>query len=171
MTAGRRVLVAGIGNVFLADDGFGVEVVGRLDRDALPESVDVEDYGIRGIHLAYHLLDSRYDTLILVDALPTGEPPGTVTVLEVDPEEAAEAHRDAAPPIDGHGMTPAAVLATLRSLGGSVDRVVVVGCQPAVIEERMGLSEVVAGAVEPAMAAVAEVARREAAGVPAAGRG
>ena len=64
----RRVLVAGIGNVFLGDDGFGVEVVGRLDAGSLPDSVDVADYGIRGVHLAYELLDGRYDTVILVDA-------------------------------------------------------------------------------------------------------
>ncbi|GAB3980070.1 hypothetical protein GCM10029978_077150 [Actinoallomurus acanthiterrae] len=82
---GRRVLVAGIGNVFLGDDGFGVEVVGRIDASALPSTVEVTDYGIRGVHLVYELLDGRVDTLILVDAVPLDGPPGTLAVLEVDP--------------------------------------------------------------------------------------
>ena len=80
-----RVLVAGIGNVFLGDDGFGVEVVRRLAAVSLPDGVDVADYGIRGVHLAYDLLDGRYDTVVLVDALPLEEPPGTLAVLEADP--------------------------------------------------------------------------------------
>ena len=75
------VLVAGIGNIFLADDGFGVEVAQRLRRPALPDGVRVEDFGIRGVHLAYELLDG-YDALVLVDAVPMGEPPGTVAVIE-----------------------------------------------------------------------------------------
>ena len=82
MTAGRaHTLVAGIGNLFLSDDAFGVEVSQRLSRRALPDGVRVEDFGIRGIHLAYELLDG-YDTLILVDAVPMGEPPGTLAVIE-----------------------------------------------------------------------------------------
>jgi hydrogenase maturation protease len=166
----RRVLVAGIGNVFLGDDGFGVEVVGRLDAGSLPDSVDVADYGIRGVHLAYELLDGRYDTVILVDAVPTGEAPGTVSVLEVDPVAAAAPGAEDPPgplPIDGHGMTPMAVLAMLRDLGGAVDRVLVVGCEPAVVEERMALSEVVRGSVEEAAGLVARLARREASGAAA----
>jgi hydrogenase maturation protease len=165
----RRVLVAGIGNVFLGDDGFGVEVVGRLDAGSLPDSVDVADYGIRGVHLAYELLDGAYDSVILVDAVPTGEAPGTVSVLEVDPAGVRSETRDApAPvPIDGHGMTPTAVLALLANLGGVVDRVLVVGCEPAVVEERMALSDVVRASVDEAAGLVAELARREAGGAPA----
>jgi hydrogenase maturation protease len=166
----RRVLVAGIGNVFLGDDGFGVEVVGRLDVGSLPDSVDVVDYGIRGVHLAYELLDGRYDTVILVDAVPTGEAPGTVSVLEVDPAATAgPGAEDAAgvPPIDGHGMTPMAVLAMLRDLGGAVDRVLVVGCEPAGVEERMALSNVVGASVEEAVGLVTRLARREASGAAA----
>ena len=79
-----RVLVAGIGNVFLGDDGFGVEVVQRIDPTSLPAGVDVADYGIRGVHLAYDLLDGRYGTVVMVDAVPLDEPPGTLAVLEVD---------------------------------------------------------------------------------------
>ena len=107
MSAAGRVLVAGIGNVFLGDDGFGVEVVRRLDPDRLPADVDVADYGIRGVHLAYDLLDGRHDVLVLVDALPLGEPPGTLAVLEVDVDDPGWTLRPAdaleEPAADGHG--------------------------------------------------------------------
>lgn len=148
-----RILVAGIGNVFLGDDAFGVAVVGRIDPAAVPETVDVVDYGIRGVHLAYELLAGRYHTVIMVDAVPLDRPPGTLAVLEVPP---------AALPVDGqavngHGMTPHTVLGLLRSLGGELPRVFVVGCQPGVLDEGMTLSEPVAAAVEPAARLVAEL--------------
>lgn len=152
-----RVLVAGIGNVFLGDDGFGVEVVRRLDMSTLHDGVDVVDYGIRGVHLAYDLLDGRWDTVVLVDAVPLDEPPGTLAVLEVDPTGDPDLVGAAA--LDAHGMHPAAVLALLRDLGGTVDRVLVVGCAPAVVEERMGLSDPVAAAVDEAVRVVADVVR------------
>jgi hydrogenase maturation protease len=167
----RRVLVAGVGNVFLGDDGFGVAVVqtllaGGVADGALPEQVDVADYGIRGVHLAYDLLDGRHQALVLVDALPLGEPPGTLAVLEVDVDDPGWTLRPAdaldAPAADGHGMDPESVLRLLRSLGGRVDRVVVVGCQPAVVEERMELSEAVDQAVGEAVRLVAAVAREQA---------
>jgi hydrogenase maturation protease len=163
---GGRILVAGIGNVFLADDGFGVEVVSRLDRSALPDVVDVADYGIRGVHLAYELLGGRYDTLVLVDAVPSGEAPGTISVLDVTEEqdEAGPASGDAfhAPVMDGHGLHPQAVLGLIRTLGGRVGRVLVVGCQPELVEERMGLSPTVDAAVDEALAVLTEVLREEA---------
>jgi hydrogenase maturation protease len=146
------VLVAGIGNVFLGDDGFGVEVVRRLAGGPLPEGVDVVDYGIRGVHLAYDLLDRGYATLVLVDALPLAEPPGTLAVVEVPPDAPA------ACPVDGHAMSPDVVLAALRGLGGEPPRVLVVGCRPAVLDEGMQLSPVVAGAVDEAVRLVARVA-------------
>jgi hydrogenase maturation protease len=155
-----RVLVAGIGNVFLGDDGFGVEVVRRLERTALPEGVDVADYGIRGVHLAYDLLDGAHDSVVLVDALPLPDPPGTLAVLEVPMDgDRAPANALEVPAVDGHGMTPLAVVELLRSLGGAVERVLVVGCRPAVLDERMELSEPVAAAVEPAAALVTDVVR------------
>jgi hydrogenase maturation protease len=147
-----RILVAGIGNVFLGDDAFGVEVVRRLDPSTLPTGVDVVDYGIRGVHLAYDLLDGRHHTVVLVDAVPLDDPPGTLAVLDVDPTGGGM-------PVDAHGMHPAAVLALLHDLGGTVDRVLVVGCAPAVVEERMGLSEPVEAAVDEAVRLVAEVVR------------
>jgi hydrogenase maturation protease len=149
-----RVLVAGIGNVFLGDDGFGVEVVHRLDAAALPDDVDVADYGIRGVHLAYALLDERYDTVVLVDALPVEGPPGSLAVLEV-PDESDGG--DAEPVLDAHGMDPVAVLDLVRALGGTVPPVLVVGCRPAVLEERMGLSDAVLAAVDPAVRLVTDV--------------
>lgn len=134
-----RVLVAGVGNVFLGDDGFGVAVADRLADEPLPEGVRVVDYGVRGVHLAYELLDG-YDALVLVDAVPMGEVPGTVALLR--PEEVGEA-----PLVDAHGMGPDAVLATVARLGGRIPQVFVVGCQPAEVGEGMGLSVPVAEAV------------------------
>ena len=131
-----RTLVAGIGNIFFCDDGFGVEVVRRLAERAVPEHVRVEDIGIRGVHLAYELLDG-YDTLILVDALPRGEKPGTLTVLEPDRAELTGL------PMDAHTMDPGTVLATLNRLGGSVGRILVVGCEP--LDGRRGTRPVGAG--------------------------
>jgi hydrogenase maturation protease len=149
-----RVLVAGIGNVFLGDDGFGVEVVQRIDPTSLHAGVDVADYGIRGVHLAYDLLDGRYGTVVMVDAVPLDEPPGTLAVLEVDPTGGGAV-------LDAHGMHPVAVLALLHDLGGSVDRVLVIGCAPAVVDERMGLSAPVAAAVGGAVELVRDVVAAE----------
>jgi hydrogenase maturation protease len=159
-TDGGRVLVAGIGNIFLGDDGFGVEVANRIDPATLPEGVDVADYGIRGIHLAYELLDARHDTLILVDAIPLGDdPPGTLAVLDVDPGELD----DEGGPMDAHSMSPLVVLTALASLGGHVDKVLVVGCQPASVHEGMGLSDPVAAALDEAARLATEVAAEQAA--------
>jgi hydrogenase maturation protease len=144
-----RVLVAGIGNIFFGDDGFGVDVAQRLATRPVPDGVKVADFGIRGVHLSYELLDG-YDALVLIDALPMGEIPGTVALFEPELPAAVEADDDA-PAIDAHTMNPAVVLHTLARLGGSVDRVVVVGCQPASIEEGIGLSPAVAAAVDPAV--------------------
>lgn len=153
---GRRMLIAGLGNIFLSDDGFGVEVARRLLAMALPPSAVVADFGIRGVHLAYALLEGGYDTLILIDALPHGAAPGTVTVIEPETDAAFTA-----PEIDGHDLHPAAVLRLLHRLGGPVPRVLVVGCEPASVDEGMGLSPVVAAAVEPAARAIEDLVRRE----------
>jgi hydrogenase maturation protease len=138
-----RVLVAGIGNVFLGDDGFGCEVVRRLRAESLGANVSVIDYGIRGLHLAYDLLDPP-TLLVIVDALGGDAPPGTVFVLDPD--------LDALPPGDSnpHGMDLPAVFTQVRALGGALGQVRVVGCVPETIEERIGLSDVVAAAVETA---------------------
>jgi hydrogenase maturation protease len=152
-----RVLVAGIGNVFLGDDGFGVEVVRRLDAMSLPDGVDVADYGIRGVHLAYDLLDGGHDTLVLVDAVPMEEPPGTLAVLDASEWTAGLEPSS----VEAHSMSPHTVLAALQALGGRVDRVLVVGCQPADLSEGMGLSAPVGAAVARAVEKVLEVTRSE----------
>jgi hydrogenase maturation protease len=139
-----RVLVAGIGNMFLGDDGFGPEVVRRLV--GLPPHVRVVDYGIRGIHLAYDLLDP-YDALVIVDAVP-GTPPGRLTVLSVAPDDLGDGEWDA------HGMNPVVVLASLDRLGGTLPDTYVVGCTAASVDEGIGLSDAVAAAVPTAVAAV-----------------
>jgi hydrogenase maturation protease len=140
-----RVLVAGIGNVFLGDDGFGVAVAERLARSAVAPGVHVEDYGIRGMDLAYAM--AGYEVVVLVDAVPRGGPPGTLYVIE--PE--LDTDLPAAP--DAHGMDPVAVLSLARALGGELPRVLVVGCEPAV--RMTGAEEdVVADLSEPVRAAV-----------------
>ncbi len=156
MTGERKVLVAGVGNIFLGDDGFGVEVANRLARVPMPDGVRVADYGIRGVHLAYELLDG-YDALVLVDALPMAEPPGTVAVIEPDRAALTPAADDVAPAMDAHSMNPAAVLGMLAGLGGTVDVIRVVGCQPATVEEGIGLSPVVEAAVDEAVSVVEEL--------------
>jgi hydrogenase maturation protease len=164
-----RVLVAGIGNIFLGDDGFGVEVARRMATAGLPDGVHVADYGIRGVHLAYELLNRRYDVLIMVDAVPVEGEPGTLAVIEVDAAAVDDivAGLDPSDPltppaVDGHGMHPMAVLRLLRQLGGEMDRVLVVGCRPAVIDERMELSEPVRAVLDEAVALVTDLARDEA---------
>jgi hydrogenase maturation protease len=153
--AGRRVLVAGLGNIFLGDDGFGVEAAARLARRTLPPGVEVADIGVRGVHLAYRLLEG-YGTAVLLDATARGGAPGTLYLID-HAEAAAPAPGDVL--IDGHRMTPDAVLALLGTLsegtGGSrPDRVAVVGCEPACLEEGIGLSAAVEGALDEAVEAV-----------------
>ena len=161
-----RVLVACVGNIFLGDDGFGVEVARRLAAKELPDGVRVKDFGIRGLHLAYEVLDG-YDTLVLVDAAARGESPGTVYVIEPDiAGKAEEASTDglAAPPLDAHDMSPQSVFTLLESLGGHAGRVLVVGCEPATVEEGIGLSPAVAGAVDEATRVILELVDEEVGG-------
>lgn len=148
----NSVLIAGIGNVFLGDDGFGVAVVSALAGVRLPDGVTSADYGIRGVHLAYELLDGRYDTLVLVDAVPMAEPPGTLAVLRIDDQDGGSHSQ-----LDAHEMAPQAVLDALHSLGGSVDRVFIVGCQPGSLEPGMNLTTQVAAAVSPAVRMVTDL--------------
>jgi len=147
-----RVLVAGIGNIFLSDDGFGVEVIKELEGIDLPEWVQIADYGIAGMHLAYDLLGG-YDTTILLDATPHGRPPGTLSLIEADTGVLADSAS-----IDAHGMQPEAVFRLLRLLGGDAGRVLIVGCEPACLDEGIGLSPSVEAAVPAAVRAVTELA-------------
>jgi len=158
----RRILIACVGNIFLGDDGFGVEVAQRLmnrKTKQYPQGVQVVDFGIRGIDLAYTLLDD-YDTLVLVDAVSRGGPPGTLYLIEpdlagIDPEKGVEAGRAA---MDAHSMDPVRVLAFARALGARPIHTLLVGCEPAVFSEsedyaemQMGLSELVQAAIDEAV--------------------
>jgi hydrogenase maturation protease len=145
-----RMLIAGVGNIFLGDDGFGAEVARRLASAGLPGWVQVADYGISGMHLAYDLAEG-YETAILIDAAPRGGSPGTVTVREVAPGTPAPALFDA------HGMQPDVVLGMLDMLGTACPRVLLVGCEPASAEPGMELSEPVAAAVDEAVRIVMDL--------------
>jgi hydrogenase maturation protease len=151
-----RMLIAGVGNIFLGDDGFGVEVAGRLASADLPDWVRVADYGISGMHLAYDLAEG-YETTILVDAAPRGDVPGTVYVIE--PEIGRPAANRGNPLLDGHGMQPDVVFGMLDLLGTDAGRVLVVGCEPASVEEGIGLSPPVAAAVDEAVRVVLDLVR------------
>jgi len=142
--ATRRVLVAGIGNVFLGDDGFGVALAGRFARRELPAGVAVVDFGIRGMDLAYAL--AEYDVAVLLDATPRGEAPGTLYVIEPDLGEI-----DVAP--EAHGMDPVKVLALARVLGGTLPRTLVLGCEP-LTRMDADSEEIVAALSEPVRAAL-----------------
>jgi hydrogenase maturation protease len=141
-----RILVAGIGNIFLSDDGFGCEVLRRLQAKPLPDGVRAVDFGIRGVDLTYALLES-WDAVIFVDATPRGGEPGTLYVIEPRP--------DGPPAVEAHSMDPAHVLALARELGPLPPILRVVGCEPAAVDEGMGLSAAVEAAVEPAIARIA----------------
>ena len=147
-----RILVAGIGNIFLGDDAFGVEVARRLCTREWPRSVKVSDFGIRGYDLAYALLDG-YDTTILVDACPRGEPAGTLYVIEPDLNDLGGAEEQQGA-VEAHSMNPLNVLRLATSMGGPIKRVLLVGCEPETLgpeEGQMGLSGTVEGVIDEAV--------------------
>jgi hydrogenase maturation protease len=154
MTGTVTTMVAGIGNIFLGDDAFGCELARRLATEMLPEGVRVVDYGIRGMHLAYDLLEMAPATTILLDAVSRGGEPGTLYVLEIGQGDVPGIDPSA---VDAHGMTPDAVLALLENLGGNVGRILLVGCEPASTEEGIGLSTTVAAAVDRAVGVVMDL--------------
>jgi hydrogenase maturation protease len=161
----KRVLVAGIGNIFLADDGFGVEVVQRMASTQFPSGVRVADFGIRGFDLAYALMEG-YETNVLVDAYPAEGEPGTLFVVEPDLDELNSPNARPGG-IEPHGMNPEAVLRMAKSMGGELKRVLLVGCVPATLgpeEGQMGLSEPVAAAVDEAAKLVESLVTRILAG-------
>ncbi len=156
-----RVLVAGIGNIFFRDDGFGPAVAAAMLPSSssssttaggpLPDGVRVVDYGIRGLHLAYDLLGG-VDALLIVDALPGANEAGALTVLEVGPDDLGTGAFDA------HGMDPVSVLASLGAMGGELPRTLVVGCQPGDVGEGIGLTPEVSRAVDRAVPLVNRLA-------------
>ena len=160
-----RILVAGVGNVFRGDDGFGVQVARALAKETLPAGIRVEDFGIRGVHLALELLED-YAAVVLVDAVQGGEAPGTLTVRERDRMEAGAAGDGAGSLADAHDLDPESMLRLVTRLGGGRLRVFVVGCEPACLDDQLGLSKPVAAAVAPAAIAVRDLALRLAQGEP-----
>jgi hydrogenase maturation protease len=143
--------MAGVGNIFCGDDGFGVEVVRQLAERTWPEGVRVVDFGIRGLDLAYALLDG-YDAVVIVDAIRRGEPPGTVHVLEPD-----RAEIESGPvAMETHDLNPVAVLRLVHAMGGHIPRLWVVGCEPATLGSD---DAILAGLSEPVRASVDETVR------------
>ena len=159
-----RILIACIGNIFLGDDGFGVEVARQLAARPLPPGVAVKDFGIRGFDLTYALLDPR-ELTILVDACPRGDAPGTVYLVE--PEVASDSTPAA---LDAHTMNPMSVLGTVHSMGGPGSRILLVGCEPAGFgpeEGQLGLSAPVEAAVPEAIALIEKLIQERGAGCQA----
>jgi hydrogenase maturation protease len=153
----ERILVAGIGNIFLGDDGFGCEVVRRLAERKFPENVEVRDFAIRGMDLAFALMDP-YEVVVFVDAVPRCEEPGTVYLIEAEVPEEGEVD------LDTHGMDPVNVIRLARILGAEIPRTLVVGCEPKVVlsgehydDMLMELSEPVQRAVDEAVKLVESI--------------
>jgi hydrogenase maturation protease len=157
----RRILIAGIGNIFLGDDGFGSEVARRLLERSWPTEAEVRDFGIRGLDLAYALLDP-YDLAILIDAVPRGEPPGTLFLVEPNLSDLASMVIDDGH-LETHTVNPVAVLRLVQSMGGQFGRILIVGCEPADFrppeEGRIGLSPEVSEAVNRAVLQVEGLVR------------
>jgi hydrogenase maturation protease len=149
LAVSERVLVAGIGNIFFGDDGFGSEVVRQLSSEPI-EGARVEDFGIRGLHLAYEML-AGYEHAVFVDAVTRGGAPGTLYVIEPDSHATGEAP-------DAHRMDIANVFAFVRTLGGEAPPVTLIGCEPETLDEGIGLSRVVAAAVGVALPLVRRIA-------------
>jgi hydrogenase maturation protease len=148
-----RILIAGIGNIFLGDDAFGSVVARRLGTRPIPDGVRVVDFGIRGLDLTYALLDG-YDAAILVDATPRGGPPGTLYVIEPDPGEAGAPNFNESL-IETHGMDPLKVLRLAAAMGNSTRHVILVGCEPGTLgteeDPVMGLSVPVEASIDGAI--------------------
>jgi hydrogenase maturation protease len=151
-----KILIACVGNIFLGDDGFGVEVARRLAGRTLPEGTQVKDFGIRSYDLAYALMED-WDDVILVDALPRGGAPGTIYILKPEPPAAG---MRVGGTIDAHTMNPDAVLQMVSMLGGQVKHMVVVGCEPSPGDPEEGgmeLSAPVNAAVDEAIRAIEDL--------------
>jgi hydrogenase maturation protease len=157
----KRILIAGIGNIFLGDDAFGVEVATILARRSFPRGVRVADFGIRGFDLAYALMEG-YQTTILVDAYPGGGQPGTLFVVEPDLQNLDSAGTQPGL-VDPHGMNPLNVLRMAVSMGAQLKRILLVGCVPETLgpeEGKMGLSKPIAAAVDEAVELIDSLATR-----------
>lgn len=160
-TTSKKILVAGIGNIFLGDDGFGVEVASRLGHRSLPEGVRVADFGIRGFDLAYALMEG-YESTILIDAYPGQATPGTLSVVEPDLVDLSSTNSPAGF-VEPHAMNPINVLRMAAGMGAKLPRILLVGCVPATLgpeEGQMGLSEPVSAAIDDAVQLVESLVSR-----------
>ena len=147
-----RILIAGIGNIFLGDDGFGSEVARRLAGKSFPDAVRVVDFGIRGFDLAYALMDG-HDVTIFIDATPRGGAPGTIYTIEPDLSELNGLDMQQMM-VEPHSMNPVKVLSMVKTMGGEFKRILIVGCEPQTLgpeEGQLGLSEPVTAAVDEAL--------------------
>jgi hydrogenase maturation protease len=151
----NRVLVAGIGNIFFGDDAFGCEVAAELLKRSWPDGVNIVDFGIRAYDLAYAIMDG-YDAALLIDAAPRGEKPGTVYLLELDPDRVDSCGDEI---VDAHALTPVRVLQLIRALGGRATNLYLIGCEPARLggEGMIGLSEDVRDAVPVAVRMIEKI--------------
>lgn len=149
------ILVACVGNLWLGDDGFGGEVAKRLRGRDLPDDLAVADFGTGGLDLAYEVMRG-YEALVLVDVSRQGGEPGTLYVMDVDPDSVGGPIEDGEN-IDPHGMEPQTVLRFVKAVGGWPGKVVVVACEPQEVDDvAIGLSDPVAAAVEGAVELVLE---------------
>lgn len=152
----KRVMIAGVGNMFLKDDGFGGEVIKKILGKKFPRGVEVKDFGTGGLKLAYDLM-SGYDALILIDASARGEKPGTLYIIEPDEKE-IDPDLQQGGPIDPHGADPVTILRFVRSLNSWPPKVLIVACEPENVDDfEIGLSESVSAVIEQAVIMVEEI--------------
>jgi hydrogenase maturation protease len=157
MTTRQRILIGGVGNIFLGDDGFGPEVVRYLAQRTLPSDVALKDFGIRGRDLAYEIA-AGYEAVILIDAMEHSDKPGTLYVLEPEIEDISD--NDAIESqLPAHHMDLLRVFRSVLMLGGQMPCLRLIGCEPASLDENnaMSLSPVVQAAIEPAVELVLSV--------------
>ena len=148
-SAKKRVMIAGVGNMFMKDDGFGGAVIKNILHKQFPEGVEVKDFGMGGLKLAYDLMKG-YDGLILLDASPRGEPPGTLYVIEPD-ESDFDADLEKGGPIDPHGADPVTILRFVKSIGAWPGKVTIVACEPETVDNfEIGLSDSVNASIDKA---------------------
>lgn len=155
-TLKKRVMIAGAGNMFLKDDGFGGAVIKKMLNKKFPEGVEIKDFGTGGLKLAYDLMKG-YDGLVLIDASKRGEKPGTLYIIEPDEKEFNPdlAEGDL---IDPHGADPATVLRFVKAVGAWPAKVLIVACEPETVDDfEIGLSDHVSASVDEAVQLVVEI--------------
>lgn len=155
----KQVLIAGIGNAWQRDDGFGSEVARRLEGRELPDGIAVIDFGTGGLDLAYQVMYG-YDGLLMIDVSRQGGSPGTLYVMEVDEDEVPGGSVEDGEVLNPHAMDPETVLRFIKITGGWPGKVVIVACEPETVEEMgVGLTPVVEEAVDRAVELVLETAK------------